>query len=574
MILTVLSFITGKLVMTALMLILFFWPVAILVGVTFALHEEMSNSTRRARNITFTLILVVFTLLYGSYLKLIWPDGPGTKCGCTPTDGWQYVFQGWGEYNRKIIEDKPPIRTDGKVEIQRYMLVDWNPPKHFYVTLKNMKTGYVAENVYVSKHCNNSSSLTRNTEYNLQVQTYTMSNQPGVVFYEFKDLYSAFCQEKNMSEFDTFFEKFKQSPSWKQMVDTVEASPWHREANVAVHTQMVLDQYNTRFAPIRTPEQNLIARVALLYHDVGKPAAEEVLEKKDGSGEKYRRYAGHEQDSSVAFAEEYVKNKDLQGILDVKGARIVRWIIEHHLPYGLKQRDKVVGLRTAVAAIFGEMENTFFDCLRSDSAGRISDDHEQKLANVEEWIGNFRAVPPEFMAKPSTTRTMYILLGPSGSGKSTWTKNRFVPGDVILSLDTFRIEFYKLYGAEPFDMDDVTCYAKAWEFANKEGAKFTKYINERSVLLMEQSRLDSGNVFIDNVNASRKSRAQWVQLAQKHGLKIVAVEFWNTLDTLIARQKTRGDKDVPAYAVKQHQYSMTCAWLQDECHDVIVVLGM
>lgn len=377
-----------------------------------------------------------------------------------------------------------------------------------------------------------------------------------------------------MTDFDTFFAKFKQSPAWKQMTETVEASPWHREANVAVHTEMTLEQYRTRFEPIRMPEQNKIAKFALLFHDVGKPAAEEVLEKKDGSGEMYRRYAGHEQDSSVAFMEEYVRNADLRAILTVQESRMVRWIIEHHLPYGLKQADKVNGLRLAMKITLGDMEETFYDCLRSDSAGRISDDHAQKLANVEEWIENFKKIPLvlDFTNGTAAKRTMCILIGPSGSGKSTWTAKHQKPGDIVLSLDTMRLDFLAKSGVQHDTYaDEGALYAHAWEYATAKEAAFTKHILATTKELMTSATGDL--VFIDNVNASRKRRAQWVQLGRAHGCKIVAVEFWNTLEVLAARQKTRGDKSVPYNAVKQQQYSVTCAWLGDECDEVQVVVG-
>lgn len=36
----------------------------------------------------------------------------------------------------------------------RFQLVGIDPPKHYYVDLKNVKTGQMHEHVYISKHCN------------------------------------------------------------------------------------------------------------------------------------------------------------------------------------------------------------------------------------------------------------------------------------------------------------------------------------------------------------------------------------------------------------------------------------
>jgi type II secretory ATPase GspE/PulE/Tfp pilus assembly ATPase PilB-like protein len=66
-------------------------------------------------------------------------------------------------------------------------------------------------------------------------------------------------------------------------------------------------------------------------------------------------------------------------------------------------------------------DETFFDVLRSDCAGRISDDHETKLAAVEEWINEFQSIDIEGL-ELDTLQTMYILIGASGSGKSTWIR--------------------------------------------------------------------------------------------------------------------------------------------------------
>ena len=48
-----------------------------------------------------------------------------------------------------------------------------------------------------------------------------------------------------------YIESFKTGQQWAEMQATVEDSPWHREANVAVHTEMCIDYYETTFAEDR-----------------------------------------------------------------------------------------------------------------------------------------------------------------------------------------------------------------------------------------------------------------------------------------------------------------------------------
>ena len=217
----------------------------------------------------------------------------------------------------------------------------------------------------------------------------------------------------------SYITHFKASPYWEVMVSTVEDSPWHREKSVATHTEMCIEQYMSRFYGQRSEKQNKIALLALCFHDTGKPAAEETLEKKDGSGT-YRRYAGHEQDSAVTFTECWLKDPVLQSFVSADEARQIRWMIEHHLPYGLKDGQKRSALRTAMEHTLREDVQTFYDCLRSDAAGRISDDHETKLQNVEDWIADFQTVPMTANRYSTDMGVCYVMIGPSGSGKSTW----------------------------------------------------------------------------------------------------------------------------------------------------------
>ena len=77
-------------------------------------------------------------------------------------------------------------------------------------------------------------------------------------------------------KFEKFFEQFRTTPIWQRMEQTVEDSPWHREANVAVHTEMVLQEFDKIAKDFNfSNEALLIGKIALLFHDTGKPHAEE-----------------------------------------------------------------------------------------------------------------------------------------------------------------------------------------------------------------------------------------------------------------------------------------------------------
>lgn len=376
----------------------------------------------------------------------------------------------------------------------------------------------------------------------------------------------------------TYLKYFMNSSSlWRQMERTVEDSPYHREKDVAVHTQMCLDEYDRLFAPHRTERQNTIARLALAFHDAGKPDAEEVLDKKDGSGT-YRRYAGHEQLSAVFFTETWLEDEHLREVISAEDARKVRFIIEHHLPYGYKDGKKRSDLRTAIEHTLREDVETFYDCLRSDAAGRISDDHETKLQSVEDWIREFRTVPLTINRTNVEMGKCYIMVGPSGSGKSTWIGKMKRDVDYTFSRDDLYLRyFHSKVSADFAQPSDKKLYEDAWRLCcidDKEG--FEKFLNEQLQHTFKTSMKSLQaqpfrSIFIDNTNGSKKARAKYVQLARSIGMKVVAVEFWNTFSTIVGRQQTRLDKEVPTHSLNQQYFAQTCTWLGSEVDEVILV---
>lgn len=383
-----------------------------------------------------------------------------------------------------------------------------------------------------------------------------------------------------MQQLVDFINYFKTTPYWATMVATVEDSPWHREANVAVHTEMIIHEYLKNFAADRSMQEIKLAFISIVFHDTGKPSAEEVLDKKDGTGQ-YRRYAGHEQDSAATFAECYVKMPELRALLNEKEARAVRWTIEHHLPYGMTDKIKRRGLRVATQATYQEAglsDRTFFDVLRSDCWGRISDDHDTKKAAVEDWIKTFQQIEiPEYHDTMSdTSRTMMVLIGASGSGKSTF--RAMYTDSAVISADEMKVAFWVIDSEAQgmpitIPMSDMEAYNAAWQYCtlDPEGSKaFDKHFKAESLRIVKETAAKGGRVLVDMVNSSKKKRAPFIEMAKQHKMSVIAVEFWNSFDTLSARQKTRGDKCVPDSSIKQQLYATTCSWLGHEVHHVIM----
>lgn len=365
--------------------------------------------------------------------------------------------------------------------------------------------------------------------------------------------------------------RFETSPIGRSMQATVEDSPYHREENTWVHTEMAIAHYLKVYGPHRTERQNRLAVISLLWHDAGKPSAEEVVET---AGSTYRRYGGHEQISAVFFTEFFLQDLPLQELITLDEARQIRWIIEHHVPFGFKDPQKRTALRTALAHTMREDEETFFDHVRSDAAGRISDDHQQKLRSTEDWFVEFKQLSLAVNRVDTNKGRAFIMIGPSGSGKSTWTTARVRPGDKVLSLDTARLAFLSTKNDIGFSRgDEKGFYRAAFEHACANEREFNAFVQQQTREAFHELRATGADVYIDNTNGSKKVRAKWIQEARAVGMKVIAVEFWNTLETLAQRQKTRSDKEVPYSSLKSQYFAQTSAWHGSEVDEVIVVHG-
>lgn len=142
----------------------------------------------------------------------------------------------------------------------------------------------------------------------------------------------------------------------------------------------------------------------------------------------------------------------------------------------------------------------------------------------------------------NTQPTLFIPIGPSGSGKSTlYQKLKAQNPDMqVFSLDLLRHEWY-----------DAKDYAAAWK-ASTEDKEFANKANQRFMEMVSTKK----DVFVDNTNLTLKRRRFYLDQARRQGYKTVAYLLPTDLDTLVARQGTRKDKNVPADAVRQQFTSL------------------
>jgi predicted kinase len=382
--------------------------------------------------------------------------------------------------------------------------------------------------------------------------------------------------------FRSFWDEVKQTSQWATMAATVEGSEWHREANVAVHTTMCIEHYIANTAQHRTEREQLMTLMTLLFHDFGKPEAEETVERKDGSGTTYHRYAGHEPVSANEFISFVCDHETLMKKFFARGfgwdeIRMIKFMIEHHLPFGLKNKMKRQNLRNTVEETLGWAEQCFYDQLWSDCCGRISDNHDEKKANVVQWIEEFRAMPTTAAKEPKASApVMYALCGTVGAGKSTWMKKfqRLNAGSpmTVVSEDNYRMEFYELNLSNTERvrwLSDApkSRYAEAWKYCFDHSSDYDKYAKEQLRRAVESGQ----TLILDRTNQTRKSRGPWITAAKSKGYKIVAVEFYISESVMHERQKTRPEKDVPYHRAHQIFMAMETPWFPIEIDEFEIV---
>lgn len=190
--------------------------------------------------------------------------------------------------------------------------------------------------------------------------------------------------------FRGFLEHVSLTPEWAAMEVTVEGTPWHREANVAVHTLMTMQHYALNTAKQRTPRQQRLTLLALMFHDFGKPSSETTNE------EGRHRYTGHEQVSKELMYAFFKRHPALWSELSHYGyihadLAAIADIVDHHLPYSW-QKKKLLKVKASLLKHLGEDMVVYTDVLRADCAGRMSDDHVTKIQTVEDWITHYEAL--------------------------------------------------------------------------------------------------------------------------------------------------------------------------------------
>lgn len=343
---------------------------------------------------------------------------------------------------------------------------------------------------------------------------------------------------------DFYYNVLHGSDLWNWMEVTVEDSPYHREQNVRVHTDMVVSMYL-----VHTYNNDdmtwLCGALATAFHDVGKPAAEEVkYSEKRG---KYRSYHKHALYSARYWEDYAVRNWHTITTYFPQFTPYdiyrVGWMIENHQPWNVTKKHKVANLLKTLYGMFEtHAADTFVNVLRADAYGRIVDDKDEQEYKVESWVDKFLTFEQELGKDLTKFRNednrpvMVMPIAPSGAGKSTYW-SQLDSSYVYYSFDDLRHRWY--------DPDD---YENAFKRASMDNQFFDKAKDEFKKVVDKKQ-----NVYVDNTNTSAKNRRFFIEEARNRGYRTVAVMFPSTIITIKNRQNTRDDKTVPTDAV-ENQY--------------------
>jgi len=358
-----------------------------------------------------------------------------------------------------------------------------------------------------------------------------------------------------------YFNQFQLTEMYQGMSAVAEESPWHRERNIGTHTDMVVTNY-LAFAPDEWAYEDTLGALACAFHDVGKPSACQKKWKEERGD--YKSFGGHEQISARMWEDWAATNYEMLTdafMFTAYDIYRVGWIIEKHLPWGLKKTEKLHSLGLTALELFPENgPRPFTNMLLADTYGRMSDDYIEKRAKVHSWIEGFNDLA-ENIERIDTHQfrngkpVLYMPIGASGTGKSTFidgmqTRAAEVEEVInIFSWDQLRMEWY--YDYSPDSLSPKEAYKLAFERQCED----KEFMNKANKAFMEMLK-NQNSVVVDNTNLSKKRRRFFIDQARRQGYFVMGVLLPIALQTVLDRQKTRRDKNVPLEAVKQHYMSM------------------
>lgn len=354
--------------------------------------------------------------------------------------------------------------------------------------------------------------------------------------------------------------EFKQTPLYSMMEQNVENSPWHRERNTGIHTDMVVSQLLASLGKYATMASELkyCALFAAAFHDVGKPVVRR--EKFSEARGNYVAFGGHELMSARLWETWAISSRQM--LLDEFG--LTKWhiymvgtMIEQHLLWQMTPAQ--VGMMAKHFHGNG-MFIPFMELCDADNNGRISLEHDENATDRFYQIPAGKTMQDVFSDPAPDTKYMVMLIGASGSGKSTIAASMEQGSNaVVYSWDRIRHQLFNPDGTKSYDEVYADATANDKLFASTQQTMWNDLLHQKPNVIL-----------VDNTNISRKRRQHFLRSAQHAGYVTVAYMVLASLHEIIDRQQTRGDKCL-APGIVSAQYNSLQYPLYGEFDGIVVL---
>ena len=308
---------------------------------------------------------------------------------------------------------------------------------------------------------------------------------------------------------------------FKAMLETPQSKDWHKEGNVAIHTQNVTknmqDYLDNVLCVTRGSDYYKMMMCAAICHDLGKTTTTKFNEKTQDYTCKYHGLEG-DKICRLLFWDDP----------DIELREKVCYMVRHHMDVFYLNKDDELYKRT-MRMSWGYVPVKDMCILNyCDATGSVNDFEdseavEKRLMEVKRAAEDMKCFHSEYVfdtnkqklnffynqeeavqIKNKSTLTVYIMVGIAGAGKDTWiAKNK--PELPVLCRDTIRTEI-GLKGDKPFGTPE-------------QENDVTRIFNER----MMQYCSENKSFIINNTNIKKMRRDELIKQMLKYNPKIVMV---------------------------------------------------
>lgn len=305
------------------------------------------------------------------------------------------------------------------------------------------------------------------------------------------------------------------------MKKTRQSAEWHKEGNVANHTERVVNEMKRilegRECDVNS-EDYLVLMSAALCHDLGKPSTTRFDQEKQDYSCKGHGFAGEKIVRKLFFEDDFWLREK------------VCWLVRNHMaPFYLKNEngeydaDKIKRLSIGPVTLDFLLTLNWADALGSINDHETSTDVLKRLNstcvfamnncdNCIEKPYNYKRCEklnlysglPEVIEQSTPEFTVYIMIGLPGAGKDIWIQNH-IPNVPMLCRDVIRTEI-GIEGEKPFGTEE-------------QENEVTRILAERLIDCCRNKR----TCVVNNTNIMKMRRNEIRSLIMPYNPKIVYV---------------------------------------------------